>query len=249
MAERVWERYLSDEDRAYLSRIQRQPVGFGSHPALLLVDLYRKVFGDKPEPLLEGIKSWPKSKGLVAWRTLPHIQTLLAKAREVGFPVIHTTGLDWSDVEGWRGGRSLLPGADTAPGAEERLKRQYEIIDEVAPLPGEVVIEKASPSAFLGTPLLGYLTFLGVDTLITCGETTSGCVRASVVDGFSYRFRMIVVEDCVFDRHDVAQAMNLFDMHRKYADVLPLTEVLKYLETWSARRAGEGGARASGQVG
>ena len=77
--------------------------------------------------------------------------------------------------------------------------------------------------------LLDHLTRLGVDTLITCGESTSGCVRASVVDGCTNRYRMIVVEECVFDRHQATHAINLFDMHQKYADVLPLAEVLEWL--------------------
>jgi len=231
MAQRVWERYLSDEDRAYFNKIERRRVGFGERPALLLIDLYRKVFGDSPEPLLDSIKKWPKSKGLAAWRTIPPTQTLLSRAREAGLPIIYTTGIDWEDLEGWRGSRSQPRDWENNAEDRERLERQFEIIDEVAPRRGEVVIQKPAPSAFLGTPLIGYLNSQRIDTIITCGETTSGCVRASVVDGFSYRYRMICVEECIFDRHEVAHAMNLFDMDRKYADVLPLAEVLGYLDS------------------
>jgi maleamate amidohydrolase len=70
---------------------------------------------------------------------------------------------------------------------------------------------------------------LGVDTLIVAGESTSGCVRASVVDGCTNGYRMIVAEECVFDRHEATHAINLFDMHQKYADVLALAEILKWL--------------------
>jgi nicotinamidase-related amidase len=119
-----------------------------------------------------------------------------------------------------------------SPEASERRQRKWDIIDEVAPLPGETVLRKASPSAFWGTPLAGHLNYHGVDTIITCGESTSGCVRASVVDGCTYRYRMIVVEECVFDRHQAAHAINLFDMNQKYADVVPLAEVLEYLAAW-----------------
>jgi len=125
--------------------------------------------------------------------------------------------------------------------ARDRWQRRYDIVDEVAPLPGEAVLRKSSPSAFWGTPLAGHLNYLGVDTLITCGESTSGCVRASVVDGCTYRYRMIVVEEGVFDRHEAAHAINLFDMHQKYADVVSLAEVLEYLSAWRARQAWEGG--------
>ena len=103
-------------------------------------------------------------------------------------------------------------------------------------------MRKSSPSAFWGTPLAGHLNYLGVDTLITCGESTSGCVRASVVDGCTYRYRMIVVEEGVFDRHEATHAINLFDMHQKYADVVSLAEVLEY--QCLARQAGMAAACA-----
>ena len=95
-------------------------------------------------------------------------------------------------------------------------------------------MHKSSPSAFWGTPLAGHLSYLGIDTIITTGESTSGCVRASVVDGCTNRYRMIVVEECVFDRHQATHALNLFDMNQKYADVLPLGVVLEYMAAWGA---------------
>jgi len=116
-------------------------------------------------------------------------------------------------------------------------------VDEVAPMAGEPVLRKSAPSAFSGTPLIGQLNYLGVDTLLVAGESTSGCVRATVVDGTTYRFRMIVVEECVFDRHQAAHAINLFDMHQKYADVVPLEEAIAYLHRWRAeQREGAGAA-------
>ncbi|MFN0070253.1 MAG: isochorismatase family protein, partial [Chloroflexota bacterium] len=90
---------------------------------------------------------------------------------------------------------------------------------------------KVAPSAFWGTPLAAHLNYNDVDTVIAVGESTSGCLRATVVEGTSHRFRMIVAEECSFDRHESAHAMNLFDMHQKYADVLPLDEVVAHLRT------------------
>jgi nicotinamidase-related amidase len=178
------------------------------------------------------------------WNAIPKIQKLLAKAREAGIPIVHTTGLDGAGVAPRSHRREAEFQADKDPQAQDRLRRRYEIIDEVKPLAGEAVVRKASPSAFWGTPLIGHLNFLHVDTIITCGESTSGCVRASVVDGCTYRFRMVVVEDCVFDRHQATHAMNLFDMNQKYADVLALAEVLEYLGAWQVRQgAGEIEAR------
>ncbi|MFQ5681934.1 MAG: isochorismatase family protein [Candidatus Binatia bacterium] len=233
MAKRVWDRFLSEQDRAHVVLKPPRAIGFGKKPALLLIDLYRWVFGDKPEPVLEAIKTWPGSCGLAAWNAIPHIQTLLRTAREAGIPIIHMTGLAGAGVDEWSFRRDNAANQRN-PELQERRRHKFEIIGEVEPLGGEAVLRKLSPSAFWGTPLVGHLNQLGIDTVITCGESTSGCVRASVVDGCTYRFRMIVVEDCVFDRHEACHAINLFDMNQKYADVLPLNEVLHYLHSWQA---------------
>ena len=237
MGTRVWNRFLTEQDKAHLALRQHQPIGFGQRPALLLIDLYRWVFGDQPQPLLEAIQTWPASCGLAAWNAIPHIQALLKAARHADIPIVHVTGLDQeqSGVQGWNVRRETAA-ADRSPEALDRRKRRWDIIDEVAPVPGEAVLHKTSPSAFWGTPLLGHLHYLGVDTILTCGESTSGCVRASVVDGCTNRYRMVVVEECVFDRHEATHAINLFDMHQKYADVRPLAEVLAWLAAWRAEQ-------------
>ncbi len=235
MAERVWDRFLTEQDRAHVAMKPPRTIGFGKQPALLLIDLYRWVFGNKPERILDAIKSWPGSCGPAAWNAIPHIQTLLRTAREARIPIIHMTGLAEAGIDGWSFRRDGDPSRLT-PEAQERRRHKFDIIDEVEPLPGEAVLRKASPSAFWGTPLVAHLNQLGIDTVIACGESTSGCVRASVVDGCTYRFRMVVVEECVFDRHEACHAINLFDMNQKYADVLPLSEVLGYLRSWQAER-------------
>jgi nicotinamidase-related amidase len=257
MTERVWDRFLTEQDKAHLTGRSRRPVGYGQHPALLLIDLYRNVFGDRPEPLLEAIKTWPSSCGPVAWESLRNTQELLRAAREAGIPVIHVTMLDddESGVLGWgeaaHRGNPRTIAAD--PAAADRRHRRCDIVDEVAPIAGEAVLRKAAPSAFWGTPLAAHLNYLGVDTIITCGESTSGCVRASVVEGCTYRYRMIVVEECVFDRHQAAHAINLFDMHQKYADVVPLSDAIHYLSdrkaTHSATPATANGSKVPAPVG
>jgi nicotinamidase-related amidase len=130
----------------------------------------------------------------------------------------------------WFRGTEQDPERALDPGKRNRLRRRYDIIDEVAPGPGELVIRKSAASAFLGTPIIGHLVDRGVDTIIVGGESTSGCVRASVVDGCGNRFHMVVVEECVFDRHEACHAINLFDMSQKYADVVQLDEALAYLD-------------------
>lgn len=244
MTERVWDRFLTEQDKAHLAATTHRRIGFGTRPALLLVDLYRWVFGDEPQPLLEAIKTWPASCGLAGWQALPRIQTLLATAREVGIPVIHITMLDADGMLGWsEAAHRDTFHEPTDPAMLERWRRRTEIVDEVAPVAGEPTLRKSAPSAFSGTPVISQLNFLGVDTLLVAGESTSGCVRATVVDGTTYRFRMIVVEECVFDRHQATHALNLFDMHQKYADVVPLAEATAFLRRWrSEQRAGAGAA-------
>ena len=229
MPERVWDPYLTAQDRAHLAMSPHQSVGFGEKPALLLVDLYRWVYGDEPQPLLEATEDWPGSCGLAAWDAVPHIQTLLEASRKAGIPVVHVTGLGDAGIESWNAQKRDVQDRVKDPAEIDRDKRRFDIVDEFAPIDGEAVLRKSSPSAFWGTPLMGHLNYLGVDTIITCGESTSGCVRASVVDGCTYRYRMIVVEECVFDRHEATHAINLFDMDQKYADVLPLADVLEWL--------------------
>ncbi len=237
MAERVWDRFLTGQDRAHVGMSDRRPIQYGERPALLLIDLYRWVFGDRPQPLLEAAKTWPGSCGLAAWEALPHLQRLLGAARAAGIPIIHSTGLEDEEVVQWAKDRRTLTADQMTPEAAERRRRRYQIVDEVAPLPGELVLRKSSPSVFWGTPLVGHLTALGIDTLITGGESTSGCVRASVVDGCTFRYQVIVVEECVFDRHQACHAINLFDMDQKYARVAPLAQALEYLDAARARKA------------
>jgi nicotinamidase-related amidase len=238
MHERVWEQFLTEQDRAHLAGSRRYPVGLGNRPALLLIDLYYAVFGDAPEPLVEAIKTWPSSCGPAAWEALPYIQRLLAAARAAGIPVIHIHQNSCDVPANWfeavHPGRPRSYGDD--PAARERWARRYQIIPQLAPCEGEAVIQKLGASAFWNTPLLGHLTQLGIDTLLVGGESTSGCVRASVVDGCQNRLRVSVVEECVFDRHQATHALNLFDMDQKYADVISLADALAYLERWRGER-------------
>src|SRR6266545_3864589 len=185
---RVWEPFLTEQDKAHMAKRPRSGKGFGQKPALLLIDLYRSVFGDEPQPLLEAVETWPSTCGLAAWDAIPPIQRLLAAAREAEIPVVHTTGM--SDRP-WYRGTDQDPERAHDDVVRDRLRRRFDIIDEVAPIGGELVIRKSAASAFLGTPLVGHLVDRGIDTIIVGGESTSGCVRASVVDGCGNRFRMI----------------------------------------------------------
>ena len=93
------------------------------------------------------------------------------------------------------------------------------------------MIFKQRASAFYGTPLVAHMTQLGIDTIIIFGESTSGCVRASTVDGYSNGFHMVMAEECCFDRSDISHKVNLFDLHHKYADVMKVDEIVSTLES------------------
>jgi len=233
MTTRVWDAFLTEQDKAHLAAsAPTRRRGFGRNAAVLSVDNYRKALGDKPEPLLESIRTWPASTGLAGWDAAARISELLSLARAVDIPVIHLTGLaeEESGIPAWAaklGGRHGLNGRDA--NELDRHKRRFDLIDQAAPRPGEVVLKKTAPSGFFGTPLLAYLISERIDTLIVCGESVSGCVRATVTDGCANRLHMIVVEECVYDRHEASRAMNLFDIDQKYGDVLSLAEVAEWI--------------------
>jgi nicotinamidase-related amidase len=228
-----WEKFLSERDKQHDALWGKKELyGFGSKPALVLIDIYYSVLGVEREPIFESMKKWPGSTGLEGWAAVDKAAELLAVARENGVPVVHVKGLQ-NGMKPWvhrhREQSGLSP---------ELQQKGTEIVDEVVPIAGEVVIEKTAPSGFQGTPLMFHLNSLGVDTLIICGETTSGCVRATVVDGATSRFRMGVVSECVFDRTEASHFMNLYDMHQKYADVVSLEVAKNYLRGNSIERKG-----------
>ena len=226
--EEQWMRFLTPRDRQHLAATgldQRHRFGLGERPALLLVDDYYAAVGTERKPLLESIRTWPWSCGLEGWAALDRTVGLLAAARRAGIPVVYMR-----DMPGFPspwGAREPRPGLPEIP--PELRDRANEIVAEVAPIEGELMLEKTAPSAFQGTPLSFHLTYLRVDTLIVCGETTSGCVRATVVDGATLRYRVAVVADCCFDRTEASHWINLFDMDLKYADVMDADAVEEYL--------------------
>ncbi|WP_127751690.1 isochorismatase family protein [Devosia sp. 1566] len=224
-----WEPYLSERDKKHSELWGKKELnGFGNKPALVLIDIYYSVLGLEREDIFESMKTWRGSTGLEGWEAVDKTAELLKVARASGVPVIHVKGLH-SGVNSWGRRKRAAPTM-----SKEMIEKGQQIVDEVKPIEGELVIEKAAPSAFQGTPLAFQLQSLGIDTVIVCGETTSGCVRASVVDGATARFRMGVVKDCVFDRTEASHYINLYDMHHKYADVVSLDMAKTYLASMAA---------------
>lgn len=210
-------------------------MGFGRRPAVLVVDVNYDFVGERPEPIRESIKHWRYSCGEMAWKSMTAISTLLAAARARGVSVIYTTADHRADLLDY--GRDRDKNFRTGEATSVAGAKGPEIPTEIAPLPADIVISKKKASAFFGTPLASYLIDLGVDTLLVTGVSTSGCVRASVVDGHAYSFRMCVVEEGTFDRSVVAHKVNLFDMHMKYGDVVSLNEACRYLTGLTALRS------------
>lgn len=190
-------------------------VGFGERPALLVVDFVR-AYTTPGSPLYAapGVPDAVRA-------TVP----LLAQARAAGVPVIYTTvayapgGLDGGVFV--RKVPALLQLTRESPLAA--------IVEELAPAPGELVIEKKYASAFFGTHLAATLTAQGVDTIIIAGCSTSGCVRATAVDGMQHGFRVIVPRECVGDRAPGPHEANLFDIDGKYGDVVGVAEAIARL--------------------
>jgi maleamate amidohydrolase len=209
----------ADELEVYRRAGYGKSRGFGRWPALLVVDMEYNFTGHVPEPILESIARYPNSSGFAAWEAIPHIRRLIDLARERGVPIAYTHGIDRPQN-----------------GPNERRPRQGNaVVDELAPREGELVIAKEAPSAFGGTNLVAHLVDWNVDTVLVTGCTTSGCVRASVVDAYAYRYKVVVAEECVFDRAQVPHQVNLFDMAMKYADVLPTASVEAYLAALEPR--------------
>ena len=230
---RVWDPYLTARDREHFEAIgwlKRPAFGFGYRPAVIVVDDYYSSVGIEREPLMESIKSWPGSCGMEGWDAIDCTVELLDVAHASEAPIIYLHGME--DFPSHWGGRPRGP-SNLGHLPPEVREKANEIIEEIAPQPGDLVLQKEGPSAFHRTPLQDHLTYMAVDTLIVVGESTSGCVRATVVDGTSNRYKVGVVEDCTFDRTQVCHAISLLDMDLKYADVIGLEAAKRYLATGS----------------
>jgi maleamate amidohydrolase len=201
---------MSDETQIYRRQGFAQSAGWGQHPALLIVDF---VIGFTDPAHFGGGNIAPAIDRTVG---------LLAHARATGWPIVHTRVVyaeDGSDAGAFTHKvPSLLKLTETS--------ELSQIVPELTPAPGEYIIKKRQASAFFATELAGWLHHRGVDTVLVAGCTTSGCIRASVVDSVSHSFRTIVLTDCVGDRALGPHEANLFDMGQKYADLRTSDEVM-----------------------
>ena len=204
-----------DKRKVYERARLGERVGYGKSPAVLVVDLQIGFTAPEISPVAGEL-------GTVIAAT----NRILAAARGAGAPAYFTViGYDpeFPDDAGlWpkKGPylRTLTLGSDLVK-LDPRVER----------LPSDLVLVKKQASAFFGTPLAPMLTAKGIDTAVVTGCTTSGCVRATIVDALGYGFRPIVPREAVGDRADEPHEASLFDIDAKYGDVVPVDEVLEYL--------------------
>ncbi|MGI9658091.1 MAG: isochorismatase family protein [Gaiellaceae bacterium] len=220
-----WEDSLSKEELEVIARGKYgQTRGLGSRPVVLVIDCQHNYIG-ADAPITEQQNEWPAGGGSRAWAAVRVIEEFLPAARERNVPVIYTRNLQKKTIKfdmvsakaGWDHSRTI----EGDPGTE--------IVDAVAPLEDELVIDKAYASAFWGTPLLTYLVQLQADSIIVSGVSTSGCVRATAVDAITRGFRTAVVWDGVADRVQISHKASLLDLWMKYTDLMSGAEASAYL--------------------
>jgi len=219
-----WQDIIPPQDLAVYERAGfGHSGGVGRRAALLIIDTQYRTVGTRPRPILESLDEYPTSCGDIGWTAIGHIARLIPAFRAAGLPILYPHVAPKTRHDGGRF-------ADKLPAITDIPARGYEFVQEVAPTADDILIAKYHPSAFFGTALTSHLIDLGVDTLFVTGCTTSGCVRATVVDAFSLNYRIVVPQECVFDRSAVSHAVNLFDMASKYADVMSLDDAMRALD-------------------
>ncbi|WEK05289.1 MAG: isochorismatase family protein [Candidatus Devosia phytovorans] len=213
----VWDAFLTEDDKKVMAaRKPRTPHGPGNKVALLLIDMQTTAMGHD-KPIYEQLDEYSGACGPHAWKSVPYQQKLLAAARAAGVPVIYSKHVFY-DYTG-------LPASDPSNNFSH-LNSKSEIPVEVAMQDGEYLVEKQTPSCFVMTNLPLILRNLGVDGLLVGGNSTSGCVRATCVDGEAHGYKMSVIEEAVFDRIELSHAAALFDMAFKICDVIDTEKAL-----------------------
>lgn len=228
---RPWDGLVPASDQAaYAKAGFGGPSGLGQRPALFIIDMQYRTTGTRRVPMLEAMDEFPTSCGELAWAAADRVVPLLALFRAKGWPVLYPHVAPKNSAETGRLAAKVPTMWSVPP-------KGYDFFEAIAPQEGDILVAKKHPSAFFGTSLASHLVDLQADTLVMTGCTTSGCVRASVVDAFSYNFRVVVPQDCVYDRGEIAHRANLFDMAQKYADVMPSAQLLVTLAGVPARHS------------
>ena len=190
--------------------------------AFIAVDLYELAYQGGAKPVEVVSKTYQSACGEFAWNAIEPTKRLFAAVRGASLPIFYTTQETRVDSKPAIVQPTTRKDAATDPAL-------YEIRKDFAPQLGDTVVRKQRASAFYGTPLSAHLTQLGVQTIVMCGESTSGCVRASAVDAYSLGYTVILAEECCFDRFLLTHKLNLFDLHHKYAGVMHVDALIERL--------------------
>ena len=220
---RIWDDLLSDQDHAVIEQAGYSKRGaaswesrdVGKRPVCLVIDMQNLSVG-RNVPILEAIKEYPTAMGETAWQSIGRMIPFLAEVRRAQVPIVYTRVL---------------------PRHYSRDDHAVQIVEPLAPQPGDEVIDKPYASAFFSTRLQEHLGRYRADTLIIIGNSTSGCVRATAVDARQHGYAAIVVEECVFDRIEASHKIALLDLWMKYAQVLSVEEVVAYLKNLTNSRS------------
>ena len=212
-----WSNIVSeDELRGYERFGFGQRVGFGNSICLLVVDL-NNVYTNKESTFVYGD---------MMEKALFNTSKLIKECRKREIPIIYVRS---------RRDRESLLGIQakkwkTISNKNLHNKDCYEFDNLIKPCKEDIIIEKSKPSAFYNTTLENDLKYIGIDTVIICGTSTSGCIRSTVMDAFYRDYHIIVPEECCGDRSNYAHTSNLFDIDMKYGDVMKLEDVINSIK-------------------
>ncbi len=212
----IWDDLLSQQDKDVIRAAGYDTLGaatwdsreLGNKPALIIIDMQKMMVGEK-KPILEAIEKERTAMGDIAWKAMEIIVPFVETCREAKLPIFFT---------------KVIPRGRSA----DELALQ--IVEELKPMADEVELNKNYSSAFFGTSLLSQLEKNQSDTVILIGNSTSGCVRATAVDARQMGFKVLVPQECTFDRIEASHKIALLDMWMKYATVLSLKETEKYID-------------------
>lgn len=213
----IWQDILSEKDQQVIDAAGYNTRGAstfasrraGKSPALLLIDM-QKLFVGEDIPILEAVQTAPTMIGSAGWRAIEVIQPLLTIFRQQKRPVYF---------------------AKMQPHNRPSDDPMLDIVEPLQPRDDETIITKHSTSVFFQSDLADDLRERGCDSVILCGNSTSGCVRAAAVDAVQHDFAVYVPYDAVFDRIEASHKIGLFDLWMKYATVLSSQEILAIVET------------------
>lgn len=221
---REWEAAVPAADRAIYERAgfhHRQP--FGRRPVLLVIDVVLSFTGSERRPVLDAMGEYPSSCGDAAHDALPQIRRLVDGARHAAVPVVFSK-LSLSNKR-FCGDTTKTP----ADPVEQERRAAAPVHPLLAPRPEEWQLDKTKTSIFFGTPLATYLAHMQADCLLACGVSTSGCVRATCLDGWQHGYPVFLVEEACFDRSRFFHNVTLYDLNAKFANVITLDEALAEL--------------------